>query len=59
MPILLDDCFALYDDKRTYAALASLAQSKNGQIIIFSCHKREKAFLDQMQAGYHYVDLHI
>lgn len=59
MPILLDDCFALYDDKRTHAALASLAQSKNGQIIIFSCHKREKAFLDQMQAGYHYVDLHI
>ncbi len=59
MPILLDDCFALYDDKRTKAALESLAQSENGQIILFTCHKREKSFLDQMQVDYNYINLNI
>lgn len=57
MPILLDDCFALYDDNRTKAALRFLAQNKNGQIIIFTCHKREKDFLDGMQADYNYINL--
>lgn len=57
MPILLDDCFALYDDSRTKAALRFLAQNKNGQIIIFTCHKREKEFLDGMQADYNYINL--
>lgn len=59
MPILLDDCFALYDDKRTKAALGSLVQSESGQIILFTCHKREKSFLDQMQVDYNYIDLGI
>ncbi|WP_313130310.1 ATP-binding protein [Anaerocolumna sp.] len=57
MPILLDDCFALYDDNRTKAALKYLTQNKNGQIIIFTCHKREKEFLDEMQADYNYINL--
>lgn len=57
MPILLDDCFALYDDNRTKAALRFLTQNKKGQIIIFTCHKREKEFLDGMQADYNYINL--
>lgn len=57
MPILLDDCFAYYDDIRVKAALRSLVQKDNTQIIIFTCHHREKAILDEMGESYNYIDL--
>jgi len=57
MPILLDDCFALYDDNRTKAALESLSKDRKGQVLIFTCHSREKAMLDQMKINYQYIDL--
>lgn len=40
LPIILDDALAQYDDKRTKTALQFLSEySKNGQIIMFTCHK--------------------
>lgn len=39
LPVLLDDSLAQYDDKRTAAALEFLKEySKNGQVIMFTCH---------------------
>lgn len=41
MPILLDEVFAMYDDERLEQTLLWLAR-RGGQILIFSCHKREE-----------------
>jgi hypothetical protein len=57
LPILLDDCFALYDDKRTKATLNSLLNKGKGQVILFTCHNREKGLLDELGAKYHYIEL--
>ena len=54
-PLILDDSFALYDDSRVKAALVSL--SKRKQIILFTCHKREEALLQELGLDYHLVDL--
>jgi integral membrane sensor domain MASE1 len=57
MPVLLDDCFAMYDDDRVMAALHALTESTKGQIILFTCHKREKELMDQQNMKYHYINL--
>ncbi len=57
MPVLLDDSFALYDDKRTKAALLYLSKSRQGQVLLFTCHNREKSILDDLNINYNYIDL--
>lgn len=44
MPVVLDDSFALYDDKRVERAMSYLNTMDN-QVILFSCQSREKDFL--------------
>ncbi|SHO48177.1 ATP-binding protein [Anaerocolumna xylanovorans] len=56
LPLLLDDCFAYYDDKRTRAALSYLAGSSR-QILIFTCHGREREIIRELGISYNYVDL--
>ncbi|MDF2802737.1 MAG: hypothetical protein K0S61_2640 [Anaerocolumna sp.] len=56
MPLLLDDSFALYDDERTWSVLNYLSK-RNGQVLIFTCHTREKEMLDQNHLSYNYIDL--
>lgn len=41
MPLLFDDSFALYDDKRLRSALNWLRKAYEGQILLFTCHTRE------------------
>ncbi|MBH1942118.1 AAA family ATPase [Mobilitalea sibirica] len=55
MPLILDDSFALYDDNRVKYALMQIADRK--QILLFSCHNREKVLLEELKLPYHYVDL--
>ncbi|MGB4660991.1 MAG: AAA family ATPase [Mobilitalea sp.] len=55
VPLLLDDAFALYDEERLKAVLTKIAQ--RSQIILFTCHKREKKILEELQIPYHFVDL--
>lgn len=57
MPIILDDCFAYYDDNRTKASLEFLARKRKGQIILFTCHNREKIILDEINANYNYIKM--
>lgn len=56
MPVLLDDVFAMYDEKRLMQALRWLTKQKQ-QVLIFTCHKREMELLDQMQLNYSYHSL--
>jgi len=57
MPILLDDSFALYDDERTKHALKLLSDKNMGQVIIFTCHNREKLFLNELGINHHFITL--
>ena len=55
MPLLLDDSFVLYDDKRVKSALMQIKDRR--QVILFSCHKREKELLKECNIPYHLVTL--
>ena len=46
VPLILDDALVTFDDDRLRAALDYLlAESKNRQILLFTCHDRERAYL--------------
>lgn len=46
VPIILDDALLTFDDKRMASALEYLYQeSKERQILLFTCHRREGAYL--------------
>lgn len=57
MPLIFDDSFVLYDDERLYTAVKWLAESWPGQIIIFTCHRREAQMLTDCQIKYHMVEI--
>ncbi|MDR1766776.1 MAG: AAA family ATPase [Lachnospiraceae bacterium] len=57
LPLILDDSFVLYDDERLGNAINCLVAGYGGQIILFSCHHREKLFLDEAGVRYRYIDL--
>ena len=44
-PILLDDTFAMYDNKRMGNTMKFMAENLD-QVIVFSCHTREKVMAD-------------
>ena len=46
-PLILDDVFAFYDDKRLESVLKWLSGQEK-QVIIFTCHSREKKLLRNM-----------
>lgn len=56
VPLILDDCFAQYDDERLMNILKEVAKLKR-QVIIFTCHTREKEIFDQLRVDYNYVEL--
>jgi DNA repair exonuclease SbcCD ATPase subunit len=57
-PILLDDCFTQYDRGRLLNSVNILSEiGKNRQIILFTCHLREKEILEQMNFEYNYIEL--
>lgn len=45
LPLIFDDSFALYDDGRMQNAVRFITDDYKGQILIFTCHKREEAAL--------------
>jgi DNA repair exonuclease SbcCD ATPase subunit len=55
MPLILDECFAHYDESRAKAALCRIADRQ--QVILFTCHKREQKLLEELELPYHYIDL--
>ena len=48
IPVILDDVFAFYDDKRLECVLKWLSRQKK-QVIIFTCQKREEEILREME----------
>ncbi len=58
LPIILDESFAYYDNKRLENILIYLSKEfSNRQIIIFTCTNREKQILDDKKIDFNYVVL--
>lgn len=57
MPLIFDDSFALYDDDRLETALKWLANSYKGQLIIFTCHRREEKALARGDIKFHLISI--
>ena len=58
MPIILDEAFAYFDDERLKNSLLFLMEeAKEHQIILFTCTKREKQILDELNLDYHWVEI--
>lgn len=57
LPLILDDAFVLFDDDRLESTLRELSQMVDRQILIFTCHKREKQIMDRLNLDYHHVNL--
>lgn len=52
LPLLLDDSFVQYDDQRLEAVLELLEEeSHERQILLFTCHQRERKLLQKICAG--------
>ena len=47
LPVILDETFAFYDDKRLQSVLKWLSQQER-QVIILSCQRREMEFFEKM-----------
>ncbi len=56
MPILLDDAFAMYDNKRMGNTMRYMGQEMD-QVILFSCHTREKVMADKIGIDYKLIRL--
>ena len=58
LPLILDDCFIQYDNNRLENALKFLyKESKNRQVILFTCQKREKNILNNLNLEYNCIYL--
>ncbi len=57
VPIILDDSFTQLDDEHTARLLGYLLEQPSVQILLFSCHRRERAMLEQAKIPYHLVSL--
>lgn len=55
VPLLFDDSLALYDETRVKSLLPRLAQRK--QVLLFTCHRRERKLFEELAIPYHYIDL--
>lgn len=55
-PILLDDAFVMYDNKRMGNTMKFMAENME-QVIIFSCHTREKVMADKLGIQYNFIRL--
>jgi uncharacterized protein YhaN len=56
MPLLFDDAFVYFDDKRLEQLMIYLSTLRR-QVLLFSCHKRELRILEKHQIPYEKIIL--
>lgn len=56
LPILLDDAFVMYDEERLKQVLKWLSKQEQ-QVLLFTCQKREKSLLEEMNIEFHEIYL--
>ncbi len=57
VPVIFDDSFTQLDDERTARFLSFLLETQEEQILLFSCHNREKEMLTKAGIRFHLVSL--
>ena len=57
LPLLFDDCFAMYDNVRLCSTLKYLSNNINSQVIIFTCHTREDEILKREEIKYNSINI--
>lgn len=55
MPIIIDESFGEFDDKRLERIFASVLAAEERQILLFSCQQRDKAVMDKAGISYHII----
>ena len=56
-PLIFDDSFTQYDEERLRTALKWMAKAYSGQMLIFTCHKRESQILQAHEIDFNYVEI--
>ena len=57
LPLLFDDSFAMYDEKRLAASIGYLKKSYPAQILLFTCHHREEKILKELGIPFEQAEL--
>ncbi|WP_308579804.1 AAA family ATPase [uncultured Oribacterium sp.] len=57
LPLLFDDSFAMYDEKRLAASIGYLKKAYPAQILLFTCHHREEKILKELGIPFEQTEL--
>lgn len=57
LPLLFDDCFAMYDNDRLTSSLKYLDATFDTQVLIFTCHTREAALLGHNNIKFNKIEI--
>lgn len=57
LPLLFDDSFAMYDEKRLAASIGYLKKAYPAQILLFTCHHREEKILKELGIPFEQAEL--
>lgn len=57
LPLLFDDSFAMYDERRLSASLSYVNKAYPAQILLFSCHHREAKILQELGISFEQTEL--
>jgi len=57
LPLLFDDSFAMYDEKRLAASIGYLKKASPAQILLFTCHHREEKILKELGIPFEQAEL--
>ena len=59
LPLLFDDSFAMYDEKRLAASIGYLKKAYPAQILLFTCHHREEKILKELGIPFEQAELKV
>lgn len=57
LPLLFDDSFAMYDEKRLAASIGYLKKAYPAQTLLFTCHHREEKILKELGIPFEQAEL--
>lgn len=56
-PLVIDDGFVFFDEERLKETLKGIRERHKGQIILFTCQKREESVLKELQIPFEYIEI--
>lgn len=57
LPLIFDDSFTQIDDNRLRRLLSALGKVQERQILIFTCHNREREIIENLGIKFNYIQL--